>query len=101
MFIVSGSGKKKIHRYLIHQQQLVIDKIYLYAKNAFETKYQFSINNRKSISTKHYNDPMAFIEYPSDMNNAHKNINDYNLEKKKIVLIVFDDITVWIISNQN
>lgn len=44
---------------------------------------------------------MAFIEYPSDMNNAHKNINDYNLEKKKIVLIVFDDITVWMISNQN
>ena len=44
---------------------------------------------------------MAFIEYPSDINNEHKNINDYNLEKKKKVLIVFDDIIVWMINNQN
>ena len=43
------------------------DKIYLYAKDPYEAKYQYLINRRKSVSINHFNDPKAFIEYSNDM----------------------------------
>ena len=42
--------------------QLDIDKIYLYAKDPYEEKYQFLISKRESTGLKHWNDPKAFIE---------------------------------------
>ena len=33
-----------------------IDKIYLYAKNLYEEKYQLLINKRKGAGIKHFND---------------------------------------------
>ena len=36
-----------------------IDKIYLYAKDPYEAKYQFLINKRESIGLKHFSDPKA------------------------------------------
>ena len=44
-----------------------IDKIYLYANDSYEAKYQFPINKRESIGLKHFNDPNAFIEYSDDI----------------------------------
>ena len=44
-----------------------IDKIYLYAKDPYEVKYQYLINNLEKIRLKHYDDPKAFIEYSNDM----------------------------------
>ena len=44
-----------------------IDKIYWYAKDPYETKYQFLINKRESIEWKHFNDLKAFIEYSNDI----------------------------------
>ena len=40
-----------------------IDKIYLYAKDPYEAKYQFLIKKREDIWTKDLNDSKAFIEY--------------------------------------
>ena len=40
-----------------------INKIYLYAKNPYDAKYQSLINKRESTGLKHLNDPKAFIEY--------------------------------------
>ena len=40
-----------------------IDKIYLYAKDTYETKYQHLINKREKVGIGHFNDPKAFIEY--------------------------------------
>ena len=63
----SGSGKTNALLNLINNQLLIkqsdIDKIYLYAKDPHETKYQFLINKRESTGLKHFNDPKAFIEY--------------------------------------
>ena len=42
--------------------QLDIDKIYLYAKDPYEEKYQFLISKRESTGLKHWNGPKAFIE---------------------------------------
>ena len=58
----SASGKTNKLLNLINNQ-LNIDKIYLYPKDLYEPKYQFLINRKKSIGLKHFNDHKAFIEY--------------------------------------
>ena len=39
------------------------------------------------------------MEYSNDMQDAYKNIDDYNLRKKRKVLIVFDDMIADMINN--
>ena len=51
-----------------------IDKIYWYAKDAYEAKCQFLINKRESAGLHHFNDPKAFIEYSNGMQDIYKNI---------------------------
>ena len=64
ILIIGGSGSGKTNAlYNLINNQPDIDKIYLYAKDLYEAKYQFSINKRKSIGLKHFNDPKTFIEY--------------------------------------
>ena len=70
----SGSGKTNIFLNLI-ENQLDIDKIYLYAKDPYEAKYQYLINKREGVGIDHFNDPKAFIEYSNDMRDVYKNIN--------------------------
>ena len=77
----SGSGKTNALINLIHSQP-DIDKIYLYAKDLYEPKYQFLINKRESTGLRHFNDPQAVIEYSNDMQDVYKNIDDYNLYKE-------------------
>ena len=78
-----------------------IDKIYLYAKDPYEAKYQFLINKRESTGLKHFNDPKAFIEYSNDMLDVYKNIDEYNHDKENKILIVFDDMISDMIHNKN
>ena len=40
-----------------------IDKIYLYAKDPYDPKYQFLINKKGSADLKYFNDSKTFIEY--------------------------------------
>ena len=77
-----------------------IDKIYLYAKNPYEGKYQYLINKPEKVGLELFNDPKAFMEYSNDMLDAYKNIEDYNPDKKRKVLIVFDDIMADMINNK-
>ena len=58
----SGSGQTNALLNLVNNH-LDIDKIYLYAKDQYEEKYQFLINKKESTGLKHFNDPKAFIEY--------------------------------------
>ena len=51
----SGSGKTNSLFNLINEEP-DIDKIYLYAKDPYEAKYQFLINKRESTGLKHFND---------------------------------------------
>ena len=95
----SGSGKTNALLNLINKQP-DIDKIYLYAKDPYEAKYQFLINKRESIGLKHFNDPKAFIEYSNDMQNVYKNIDEYNPGKNRKILIVFDDMIADTINNK-
>ena len=76
-----------------------IDKIYLYAKDPYEKKYQYLINKREKVGLNHFNDPKAFIEYSNDMQDVYENIEDYNSIKKCKILIVFDDMIADMINN--
>ena len=95
----SGSGKSNALLNLIENQP-DIDQIYLYAKNLYEAKYQYLINIRKKVGLKHFNDPKAFIEYSNDMQDVYKNIDEYNIDKDRKILIVFDDMIADMINNK-
>ena len=84
---------------MINNQQ-DIDKIYLYAKDPYEDKYQYLINKREKVGLKHFNDPNTFIEYSNDIHDVYKNIDNYNLNKGNKILIVFDDMIADMINNK-
>ena len=60
----------------------LIDKNYLYAKDLTEQKYQFLIRKRKEAGIKNLDVPSASIESSNTMDDVYNNINDYNLKKK-------------------
>ena len=96
----SGSGKTNTLLHLISDLH-PIDKIYLYAKDVHEPKYEYLINKREQAGIKNLNDPHAFIEYSDDMNDVLDDINNYNKNRDKKVLIVFDDMIADIEYNKN
>ena len=96
----SGSGKTNTLLHLINNLH-PIDKIYLYAKDIHEPKYEYLINKREQAGIKNLNDPLAFIEYSDDMNDMLDDINNYNKNRDKKVLIVFDDMIADIEYNKN
>ena len=101
MLIIGGSGSGKTNALLnLINNHPDIDKIYLYTKNPYETKYQFLINKRESTGVKHFNDPKAFIDYSNDMEDVYKNIDEYNIDKERKILIVFDDMIADMINNK-
>ena len=101
MLIIGGSGSGKTNALLnLINNQPGIDEIYLYAKDPYEAKYQFLINKRESTGLKCFNDPKVFIEYSSDMQDVYKNIDEYNTDKERKILIVFDDIIADMINNK-
>ena len=82
ILIIGGSGFRKTNVLLnLINSQPDIDKIYLYAKDAYEAKYQFLINKRESIELKYFNDPKAFIEYSNDLQDVYKNIDEDIIDK--------------------
>ena len=68
-----------------------IDKIYSYAKDPYQSKHQLLITKTERAGLKYINDSKAFIEYSNDMYNIYKNAEVYNSNKKRKILIVFDD----------
>ena len=94
----SGSGKTNSLVNLINNQP-DIDKIHLHAKDPHQAKCQFLINKRESIGLKHFNDSQAFLEYSNDMQDFYKTIDEYNTDKERKILIVFDDMIAAMINN--
>ena len=76
----SASGKTNALLNLIKEKNSnhLIDKIYFYAKDLNEAKYQFLIKNPGSAEIKHLNNQKAFKEYSVYMDEVYNNINDYN-----------------------
>ena len=85
----SGSGKtnyllNSIQKDIYHRNinPNIIDKIYLYAKDLEEPKYQFLIEKREILLLRNLNDPISFIEHSSTMDDIFENIEDYNKKKE-------------------
>ena len=95
----SGSGKTKALLNLINEQDN-IDKIYLYAKDLSKPKHEFLIKKHENAGKKHFNDPKALVECLNTMVDVNENTDDYNLNRKIKILIVFDDMIADIKSNK-
>ena len=95
----SGSGKKNALINLINEQNY-IDKIYLYARDLNEPKYEYLIKKREDVGIKHLNNPKAFIECSNTMDDVYENIDDYNSNRRRKILIVFDNMIADIMRNK-
>ena len=101
ILIIGGSGFGKINLlFNLINQQPDIHKNFLYAKDPYEAKPHFLINKRETTWLKYFNDSKTFIEYSNDMDPIYKNIEEYNPNKHKI-LIVFDDMIADMLRNKN
>ena len=101
ILIVGGSGSGKTNALLnLINNQPDIDKIYLYAKDPYEAKYQYFINKHEKVGLDHFKDPKAFMEHSNDMQDVYKNIEDCNPGKKRKILILFDDMIADMINNK-
>ena len=96
ILIISGSESGKINALLnLINEQNDIDKMYLYGKDLSQPKYESLINK-----IKHLNDLNAFIECPNTMDDVYENVDEYNPSRKRKILIVFDDMIAYIMSNK-
>ena len=95
----SESGKTNSLSNLINNHP-DIDKIYQYAKDPYEEKYQHLVNKREKLGIDHFNDPEDFIKYSNDIHDVCNPIEKYNPNKSRKVLIVFDDMIADMINNK-
>ena len=95
----SGSGKTNTLLNLINEQH-DIDKIYFYAKDLNEPKYEILIKKRENAGIKYLNDLNAFIECFNTMDDIYEDINDYNPSRKRKIIIAFDDMIADIMTNK-
>ena len=83
IIIIGGSGSVKTNTllHLIKEQDYhdVINKIYLYARDLSEPKYQFLIKKREDAGIKHVNNPNAFIECSNTMDDVY---DDKDIKKR-------------------
>ena len=105
MLIIGGSGSGKANTLLnlIKEQDSedLTGKIYLYAEDLNEPKYQILIKKCEDVGMKHLNDPKSIIEHSNTMDDIFNNIDDCNPTKKRRILIVFDDMIADIMINKN
>ena len=93
----SRSGKTNYLLNSIQKDSNITDKIYLYAKDLEEPKYQVLIKKREQAGIENLKyllakDPTAFIEYSNTMDDICDNIKDYYKKRKIKLLILFDDM---------
>ena len=71
IFIVRASRSRKANAFLnlIKQDSdgSLVDKIYFYAEDVSEPKYQFLIKKHGDVGIRNLNNPSAFIEYSNMM----------------------------------
>ena len=74
--------------------------MYLFTEYRNKAKNQFLIKKREDVGTKHFNDLKAVIEYSNHIVDIYKNIEDYNPNKKRKILIAVDDMITDMLSNK-
>ena len=101
ILIICGSGSGKTNALLnLIKEQDDIDKIYLHVKDLSKAKCEFLIKKCEDAGTKHFSDPNAFLECSNTMDYVYENIYDYNSNRKRKILIVFDNMIAGIMKNK-
>ena len=87
ILIIGGSGldKDNVLLNLTKHQRPGIDKILLYIKDPFESKYLLLINRNEKGRIKKLQTSKSFVEFSQIIENAYKNSEDYNPTKKRKV----------------
>ena len=99
ILIIGGSGSGKTNALLnLIKEQDEIDNTYLYAKDLSEPKYEILIKKGEDAGIKHLNDLNAFIQCSNTMDDVYEKIDDYNANRQRKILIVFDDMIADIMS---
>ena len=70
--IVFKTKHNKNWPYIPDHLYRILIKIYLYAKDPYESKYQYLFNKRECVVINHFSDPKAFIKYSNDMHDVYK-----------------------------
>ena len=70
----SRSGETNVLLNLIKYQRPDIDKMYLYVKDSFESKYQLLINGREEVGIKTIKSLKAFIHYSQTIDDVYENL---------------------------
>ena len=68
----SGSGKTNVFLNLIKHQRPDIDRIYLYVKDPFESKYQFLINGIENAGIEMLRNPKVLIDYLQTIDDVYE-----------------------------
>ena len=71
----------------------------MFPKDLSKPKYDFLIKNYKTVGIKHLNNSKIFIEYSQYLDGVCNKIDDYNLNRKRKVLIVFHDMITSIMTD--
>ena len=101
ILIIGGFGSGKTNALLnLINNQVDIDKIYLYAKDLYEETYQFLINKKESKGLKHFNNPKSFIKYLNDEQGIYQILKN-TIQVKRKILIAFDDMITDMINIKN
>ena len=72
----SESGKTNVLWNLIKHQWSGIDKIYLYVKDPFESKYELLIKGREKVGIENWKNRKAFINYSQIIDDVYQNLED-------------------------
>ena len=67
--IIGGSESGKTNLSLIKYQRPDIDKIYLYVKDPFESKYQLLTSGREEVGIKKTDNPKELTDYSQTIDN--------------------------------
>ena len=62
--------------------------------------YQLLINKKKSVGITYLDDSNTITEYSNDMYDIYKNVEEYNPNKRRKILIVLDDMIADNFSNE-
>ena len=95
----SRSGKTNALINLINEQK-DIDKMCLYARDLNKPKYEYLIKKSEEARIKHLNNPNVFIECSNTMDDVYENIYDYNSNRRRKILIAFDDMIADVMKNK-
>ena len=93
--VIGGSGSRKTNVFfnLIKHQRQDIDKIYLYIKDPFRSKYQLLIKGREKVGIRNLKNATAFINFSQTIDDVYGHLEPYNPAKKTRVLVIFLDST--------